>query len=100
MIRFLEEAVDEFSDAVRYYNSERPGLGYELAVEVKNTLGRIKKYPQSWTEVFPGIRKCIVNRFPYSVLYHEKKELILIVAIMHMRRKPENWKGRLGRIEK
>jgi len=100
MIRFLEEATDEFSDAVRYYNSERPGLGYELAVEVKNSLERIKKYPESWTEIIPGIRKCIVNRFPYAVLYHKKSEVILIIAIMHLKRKPRNWKVRLEGIEK
>jgi hypothetical protein len=44
---FLKEASEEFIESVDYYNKERPGLGYEFALEVKNALKRIRRYIMS-----------------------------------------------------
>jgi len=95
IIRFRPESAEEFNLAVLYYNNERPGLGFELAAEVRNTLNRIIKFPDSWPFISPNIRKSIVNRFPFAVLYHRGDNQILIIAIMHMRRKPGYWKQRV-----
>lgn len=91
---FLLEAYEEFTGAVRYYNGERPGLGYEFAAEVRNVLNRIKKYPDSWPSISSNIRKCLVNRFPFAVLYHREDERLIVVAVMHMKRRPGYWKDR------
>ncbi len=93
-ILFLQESLDEFSGAVEYYNTERPGLGFEFAAEVRNALNRIKKYPDSWPAVTDNIRKCIINRFPFAALYHREDDRIVIVALMHMKRLPGYWKKR------
>ena len=37
-VRFRKEATAELSRAVDYYNKERPGLGYEFALEIRNAL--------------------------------------------------------------
>ena len=95
VIRFLEEAADEIVDAVHYYNRERPGFGFEFSIEVRNALARIKKYPDAWPEISKNIHKCIINRFPFAVLYSQYPEYILVVAIMHMKRKPGYWKKRV-----
>ena len=92
---FLEEALLELRDAVRYYNKERQGLGFELAHEVRASLGRIKEYPEIWIEIDSGIRKCIVKRFPYAVLYTVDDDLVIIIALMHMKRMPFYWKDRV-----
>ncbi len=94
ILRFRPEAADELHEAVRYYNKERPGLGFEFAAELRNALNRIKRYPDSWPLISPNIRKCIVNKFPFAVLYYRGNELLLVVAIMHMKRKPGYWQNR------
>jgi hypothetical protein len=91
----LHDAVREFERAVDYYNNERPGLGYEFAAEVRNAFNRIKRYPESWPFITRNIRKCVVNRFPFSILYHSEKEQVIVVAVMHMKRKPGYWKMRI-----
>jgi len=95
MLRFRAEAGEEFAEAVRQYNQERPGLGFEFAGEVRNALNRMKKYPDSWPLISPNIRKCIVNRFPFAVLYKRGSEHLLVVAVMHMKRNPWYWRKRL-----
>lgn len=92
---FINKASEELHDVVRYYNNERQGLGFEFANEVKATLSRICFYPETWLEIDPGIRKCIVKRFPYALLYIYENSQIIIIAIMHMKRKPDYWKKRI-----
>jgi hypothetical protein len=43
-VRVLSCEEREFAEAVDFYNAERPGLGYELAEEVKRTLDRISAF--------------------------------------------------------
>lgn len=94
-IKFLTPAEAEFFDAISYYNIQSEGLGYEFAAEVKRTIGRIIQYPEAWTRLSKRTRRCRTNKFPYGVIYQVKEETLLIVAIMHLSREPQNWKSRL-----
>jgi len=94
--RFLRIAQLELDDAVEYYNAQRPGLGYELLWEVFSTIDRIKGFPQAWQPFHMGTRRCFVRRFPYGVIYKQIDDLILIVAIANLHRKPDYWINRLG----
>ena len=94
-IEFLPPARTELTDAISYYNTQSEGLGYEFAVEVKRTLGRIAQYPDAWFKLSRRTRRCRTNRFPYGVIYQIREDTLLIVAIMHLSREPESWKSRL-----
>lgn len=93
-LHFLTPAEFELRDAVDYYNSQLPGLGYELVAEVKRTLERIVDYPEAWHPLSENTRRCRLNRFPYSIVYAHTEDEITVVAFMHMSRHPDSWKGR------
>jgi plasmid stabilization system protein ParE len=94
-IEFLPPARAELTDAISYYNIQSEGLGYEFAAEVKRTLERIVRHPDAWLKLSERTRRCRTNRFPYGIIYQVRKEMLLIVAVMHMSREPETWKSRL-----
>lgn len=94
-VDFLQPAQAELVDAVAYYNLQSEGLGYEFAVEVKRTLGRIMQYPDAWSALSERTRRCRTSRFPYGVVYQVRGETILIVAVMHLHARPGSWKSRL-----
>lgn len=94
-IQFLAPAQVELEEAVDYYNSQKVGLGIEFAEEVKKTIGRIIPYPLAWSSLSKRTRRCQTKRFPYGVVYHVGEEIISIVGIMHLRRKPQNWEKRI-----
>jgi hypothetical protein len=66
---FLDAAQSEFVDAIDYYDDRRSGLGFEFAEEVEHALQRINHYPEAWSPLSLRVRRCVVNRFPYSVIY-------------------------------
>lgn len=94
-IRILACAEQEFSEVVDYYNGQGPALGYEFAAEVKLTLGRIVTHPNAWPLLSRRARRCILNKFPYSIIYQVRQDYILILAIMHMKQDPKHWQERL-----
>ena len=73
---------------------ELDGLGFEFAIEVQKAIERIIQYPNSWSKLSTRTRKCRCNRFPYNVIYSLKDETIIIIAIMHTKRKPNYWEKR------
>lgn len=91
----LETAQNELEDAVDYYNRESPGLGFEFADEVYRTIDRILGMPDAWQSLTARTRRCLTNRFPYGVIYQVRKNELLVVAIMHLHRKPGVWKQRI-----
>jgi plasmid stabilization system protein ParE len=94
-ISFLDAARSELDDAIDYYEERRSGLGFEFAEEVEQALERINHYPEAWSPLSLRVRRCIVNRFPYSVIYENRSEIIIIVAIQHHNQKPESWRSRV-----
>ncbi len=94
-IKFLEPAEAEFLNAINYYNTQSSGLGYEFAVEIYKSIERIISFPKSWPKLSKRTRKCRCNRFPYNIIYFLENSSVIIIAIMHSKRKPEYWKERL-----
>jgi hypothetical protein len=92
---FHPEAEEEFLRAIDYFEEVESGLGYDFAVEVYSSIERTTSFPKAWPVLESDIRRCLVRRFPYGVLYSEEKDSIYIVAVMHLHRDPEYWKHRL-----
>ncbi len=91
---FHPEAEDELNDAIDYYKEIEPGLGYDFALEVHSTIKRTVEFPKAWVLVEGEIRRSLVKRFPYGILYSEEREGIYIVAVMNLHREPNCWKHR------
>ncbi|WP_151444134.1 type II toxin-antitoxin system RelE/ParE family toxin [Halomonas lysinitropha] len=92
--RFHPDAERELREAVDYYEEIEPGLGYDLSVEVFSAVQRAVSYPRAWPILDGDIRRALVRRFPYGVLYSEEEEMLLIIAVMNLHREPGHWKVR------
>jgi hypothetical protein len=98
-VEFLEPAEADLADAIAYYNSQRQGLGFDFADEVKKALARIAQFSEAWSLLSKRTRRCLTKRFPYGVIYQAREGMILIIAIMHLHREPESWRDRLPKEE-
>ncbi len=91
---FHPDAEKEFNEAVEYYEDIEPGLGYDFALEVYSAISRATNFPKAWGILEGDVRRSLVRRFPYGVLYAEEKDQIFILAVMNLHRKPGYWKHR------
>lgn len=86
-----EYARQSLIETKHYYNDERAGLGYEFVQEFMATLERIQAQPEAWTPLSKRTRRCLMKRFPYSVIFRVVKEQqqIQVVDLMHQKQKPK-----------
>ena len=91
---FHPDAELEFVQAIDYYEECLRGLGNDFAIEVHDTVKRIITNPQAWQVLEGNIRRSLVNRFPYGILYVYENNEILILAVMHLHRSPDYLKER------
>ena len=91
---FHEEAESEFLEAIEYYEECEIGLGIRFSKEVNSTIYRICHFPNSWEKIDAFTHRCLVNKFPYGILYRIVDEQIRIMAVMHLNRKPGYWMER------
>ena len=66
---FHPDAREEFLAAIAFYNNSVPGLGAEFAAEIEAAVDRVEAFPRMWPEVSFEIHRCLVQRFPYALLY-------------------------------
>ncbi|MEE4354911.1 MAG: type II toxin-antitoxin system RelE/ParE family toxin [Desulfococcaceae bacterium] len=95
-IRFLRKASQELDEAVEWYNQQSSGLGIKFLDEVDKGLRRISIYPYSCVEIEDNIRRCLVSRFPYGLIYGMDEGMIVIIAVAHLHRRPRYWSRRIG----
>jgi toxin ParE1/3/4 len=88
-------AEQELIDAAVYYEEENQGLGLEYLSVVEHAANLLTRYPNVGSVVRGSIRRLILPRFPYSLLYRVvDKEIIRILAVAHHKRKPRYWVDR------
>lgn len=96
-LEFHPEAEEEFLEAVSYYEAEVPGLGERFDVEVRTAIALLLEYPEIGPFIDAALRKLVLDRFPYYLIYSVSPEAVHIVAVAHERRKPGYWDERIDR---
>ncbi|HEX8273532.1 MAG TPA: type II toxin-antitoxin system RelE/ParE family toxin [Longimicrobiaceae bacterium] len=89
--RFLRQARAEMTEAAERYEGERTGLGGEFLDEVHRVVDAARLHPESGTPLIRGTRRLLLRRFPYSLVFRDEPENILIVAVAHHRRRSGYW---------
>ena len=90
-VLFSKYARQELLDAARYYELEYEGLGRRFKEEVRTAALRISAYPLAWSVERGEVRKCLLHKFPYKLLYSIEHDHILVLAVAHQHRKPDYW---------
>ena len=85
----------EADAAAVFYEERQNGLGARFVAALDDTIDWICRNPEIYKEVEASVRKCRLMRFPYGVIFRERKEAIEIIAVMHLRREPGYWKARI-----
>lgn len=95
-VRPSEPASEELAEAVRWYETRRVGLGGDFFDAVVAAIALVEARPESGTTISTDgrTRRLLVASFPYQLVYRIRPTEIAIVAVAHLKRRPEYWKHR------
>ena len=92
---FLPEAEQEMLESAIYYQSKASGLGIDYLSEVERAVKSIAESPNVWPILEGELRRRLIRRFPFGILYRVEPNEIVIVAVAHLRRRPGYWRKRI-----
>jgi hypothetical protein len=95
LITFLPEAKHEMKSAAIYYEQQSQQLGKDFLLEIKLAIQKIQTSPTRWQKITGKVRRYLIRRFPYCIYYSIEPKEILIIAVAHLKRKPNYWKNRV-----
>lgn len=70
-LSFHPDAENELYGAIDYYEKIDKRLAHDFSNEIQLTAQRITAFPNAWELLEGTIRRCLLNRFPYGVLYEK-----------------------------
>jgi toxin ParE1/3/4 len=93
---FHREAEEEYARATEYYLEINPDLGRRFYDEIERLISDIRRQPSRFRFFDRPVRGHFSDVFPYAALYVDQPDRVLVVSIMHMKRRPGYWRDRLG----
>lgn len=93
-VAFHPEAQAEYGAALAWYQARSPRAAARLESEVERMLGLIQANPQAFPAYDNDHRYAVLRRYPYSVVYQEQPDRVLVIAIAHAGRSAGYWQGR------
>lgn len=93
---FHSAAEKEYTGAANYYLQIDPQLAVRFFDEIERLICEVRTQPQRFRIFDAPARRHFSNVFPYALLFVDQPDRILILAVMHMKRRPGYWHGRLG----
>ena len=88
---FHPDVFFEVKSSYDWYQNQADGLGKDFLNELEHGYHAIVELFDTWPKFSNGLRRFILSRFPYSIIYRKNNNSIFIIAVMHNSRKPGYW---------
>jgi toxin ParE1/3/4 len=91
---FHHQAEAEFAAAASFYEARTEGLGASFIDAVEHAISLVRQYPEMGSPLEGSRRRMLVSGFPYGVVYRHDADVIVILALAHLRQRPAYWRAR------
>lgn len=91
-VAFHPDALEELEQQAVFYEQRSKGLGERFTAEVEAATALVVSMPGIGSPYKHGTRRVFPKNFPFSVVYREVEEALLIIAVAAFRRKPGYWR--------
>ncbi len=95
-VRLLRRAVIEARGASDWYEVRDPKVADNFRDALDETIERIATFAgigSSWPGE-PSLRRALLRGFPYSVVYEDAADEVIVLAVAHDKQKPGYWRDR------
>ena len=94
-MRLRGEARQELLSEVRYYEDKRSGTGKRFREAVNAAFGLIRNFPAGGAPGPAGTRRTKVKGFPFTIVYRDEPDEVVVFAVAPDRQQPGYWLARL-----
>ena len=95
-VKFHPEARIDLKEGKAFYRQRSPLAAIAFAQEIDAALIRIAQFPVRYPAGEYGTREYVLPwRFPYTVVYLVRDDMIVVVAVAHQSREPGYWRRRV-----
>jgi plasmid stabilization system protein ParE len=88
------EAEFDIQDAFEWYEQRSLGLGSEFVRAVDSCFSLIGRNPLAYPVVYRQVRRVLIRRFPYALMYVLEEDVITRITCFHVKRDPKQWQNR------
>jgi toxin ParE1/3/4 len=93
-VDFLVEALEEAEAAVDWYAERAPDVATAFAAELAHGVEVVARTPGTWPQHIRGTQRYRLRGFPFALVYLNRPDTVIIVAVAHERRRPGYWRFR------
>lgn len=91
---FHVEAEREVDAAFEWYREQSRAAAAGFLNAMHALQGRIGANPRAFPLTRQGLRKAVMARYPYVLLFREKSRGVEVLVVAHAKREPGYWAGR------
>ena len=93
---FTPVARQELINAQDWYENASHGLGRRFRAAVNSLVERMSVNPGQFPVVYKNIRRAVMRRFPYALMFIvEPDDALTVIACFHGSRDPAQWQKRI-----
>lgn len=95
-VELTSTAKRDFNEAFGWYRDKaRRGVARKFNAAVNASLAKIAADPLIYARTFEAYRVCLVNGFPYAIVFKEDDDSVVVRRIVHTSRDTDEWQAYL-----
>ena len=95
-VRFHPAAAQEVESTYEWYAARDVSTAHGFREELRQAVDVVAASPQTWPRYGRRARRYVFPRYPFSLVYIVRGDVVEVVAVAHGRRRPGYWRSRLG----
>lgn len=94
-VEFLPAAIAECRSARAWYGTRSRKAELGFLRELSHAFQQVATHPHRWASYMHDTQRYVFRKYPYSIVYQNLNDRVLIVAIQHQSLEPGAWSDRL-----
>jgi len=90
----MPKAEEDIETSYTWYEERRTGLGHDFVLNLESGFEEILKDPYKFKVEYKSVRKHLIKRFPFKIIYIVEDQKVIIIGVLHGKRNPEIIKDR------
>lgn len=84
----------DIQEIVDYYDGISSGITEKFLNQLYQSLDFLAEHPKKFQVKYRNTRVYYLKDFPFGIHYLERKDLVVVLAVLHTSRNPKVWKTR------